>query len=79
MSNMTNSLLNLQEMIVMSDERWYSAAEIQERYRVSRKTVMRWIEDGKLPGARKKAPYKRSPYEIPQSAIDYFEKQRNSS
>lgn len=77
MSHMTN--VTFQEMALMdTQERWYTVAEIAERYRVARKTVTRWIDDGLLPGARKKAPYTRSPYEIPQSAIDHFEKQRNA-
>ena len=60
-------------------EKYFSVMYVAERYRVTRKTVTRWIEDGHLPGAIKKGPYENSPYEIPQSAIDYFDSLRDSA
>lgn len=62
----------------MSDQIYYSVAEVAERYRVTTRTVARWIEQGLLPGAQKKAPLRTSPYEIPEEALEHFETMRKS-
>ena len=64
----------------MSDRDLYSVQEVAERYNVTPKTIQRWIKEGLFPGATKKNPLgANSPYEIPQSAIDHYEKLRNAT
>lgn len=57
----------------MSGEKIYTAQEVADLKRVSKKTVTRWIELGHLPGSFKKGPAVNSPYEIPQSALDHLD------
>lgn len=59
-----------------NDEQSFSMAEVAERYQVDISTVSRWIDAGFLPGSEKKGPYRKSPWRIPQTAIDHFEEQR---
>lgn len=64
----------------MTDSKFYSVQEVAERYRVSPQTIRRWIDDGLFPGSVKQNPLtNNSPYVIPQSGIDHYEKLRNAS
>lgn len=57
-------------------EKYYTVKEVAQRYDVSIRTVSRWIDGGLLPGSFKQNPLGlRSPYKIPQSAIDHYEAQ----
>lgn len=58
---------------------WYETVEVAEMYGVTVRTVARWIKDGFLPGAEKKGPTKTSPYRIPKSAIEHFDRLRQTS
>ena len=58
----------------MSEERLWTVTEIAERLDVHITTVQNWIRKGHFPGALKKGPGKTSPWVIPQSSLDAFEK-----
>ena len=57
---------------------YFSMADMAARYNVEKSTVSRWIDEGFFPGAEKKGPYKNSPYRIPASAVEHFDKLRES-
>ncbi len=61
------------------NEAFFTVEDVASRYRVTKKTVTRWIDDGLLPGSIKKGPYPNSPYEVPQSALDHFDSLRQSN
>lgn len=53
----------------------YTVAELAERYDRDQRTIRRWITEGRFPGAKKEIPaFRTSPYVIPESAVDHFEK-----
>jgi hypothetical protein len=62
-----------------SVDNFLNTQEAAERLGVHSRTVVRWIEQGHFPGARKVNPFakKRSPYIIPLSDIEQFEKTRD--
>lgn len=62
----------------MSKEKYYTSVEAAQELGVSQPTISRWLNEGFLVGARKKGPYKNSPWTIPQSAIDAFKEQMDS-
>jgi len=80
MSNMailTSAFNSLKELPMTDDQAWYTVQEVANKYDVSIRTVTRWInqEPTLLPGTRKQNPFgSRSPYRIPQSALDYYER-----
>ena len=54
-------------------ETYFSTAEVAQQLECHYRTVIRYIEDGSLPGAFKMNPKKRnSPYKIPKSSVDAF-------
>ncbi len=58
----------------MMNQTFYTVEQVAARYNVSPRTITRWIKSGLLPGSRKQNPMGlRSPYQIPQSAIDHYE------
>lgn len=58
-----------------SVEKFISAANAAKRFNVTARTVVRWINDGDLPGAVRVTPgIKNSPFFIPLSSIEEFEK-----
>lgn len=61
-------------MVAMKD--FLLVREVADRLGVSGETVRRFVADGRLPGARKKDPMKRtSPMLIPLAAVDTLERE----
>ena len=60
-------------------QRFLSAAQVAKRFNVTSRTVVRWIDEGFLPGAFKANPdVTNSPYLIPTSVVDTFAEERKS-
>lgn len=58
-----------------SVESFTSAAQVAKRFNVTARTVVRWIKEGKLPGAFQVNPdAENSPFMIPVKSVDAFEK-----
>ena len=61
-------------------EGFLKVRDAAERLGVNRKTIVRWIEEGYLPGSVRLNPMvPRSPYRIPVAAVEAIEKQRKPS
>jgi NADPH-dependent curcumin reductase CurA len=59
----------------VSVEKFISAANVAKRFNVTARTVVRWIADGDLPGSFRVTPgVKNSPFLIPLSSVEEFEK-----
>jgi excisionase family DNA binding protein len=56
--------------------KWYSVTEAAKELGVSDETIRRHIQNGRLPGAKRKSPVPRSPYVIPETAIKQFNNSR---
>lgn len=66
------SLLVAEGMFVKD---FISAAQVAKRFNVTARTVVRWINDGDLPGAfRVTEGIKNSPFLIPVTSVEEFEK-----
>jgi len=58
---------------------YLSTSEAAKRLGVSSKTLLRWIKDGRFPGALQINPYaKNSAFLVPQSALEAFELRRQA-
>lgn len=56
-----------------------TVTQVAELFGVQRRTIIRWIEAGHLPGSVRLNPHMpRSPYRIPEAAVDRFLAQRQS-
>lgn len=52
-----------------ANEPTYSVSDVASALKVSRRTVLNWIEAGHLPGSRKKGLAKNSPIIIPAKSV----------
>jgi hypothetical protein len=57
-----------------------SAAQVAKRFKVTARTVVRWIDEGKLPGAFQVNPdAPNTPFLIPVASVEAYEKTRETS
>ena len=61
------------------NEQFYSVEHVAKELDVSVPTITRWIRQGLFSGAKKKGPFRNSPYIIPQSAIDQMKDQLDAT
>lgn len=62
-----------------SVKQFTSAAQVAKRFSVTARTVVRWIKEGKLPGAFQVNPdAENSPFMIPVKSVEEFAKTRPS-
>ena len=60
-------------------EGFLKVSQVAKRLGVSVKTINEWIKNGDFPGTTKLNPgVKRSPYRIPEKAVEAFEEKRKS-
>lgn len=65
---------------MMQQEIFLSTAEVAQRLGCDPSTVIRYIEDGDLPGSFKMNPKKKnSPYKVPKSAVERYLQMRQST
>jgi hypothetical protein len=70
------NLVTAPEVQMPTDE-FINSSEAARRLSVTSRTITRWVLDGYFPGAFKVNPHaERSPYLIPVSAVEEFERMR---
>lgn len=64
--------LSEDELPGSASERFFKLAEVQKMLNVSRRTVKRWIYDGKLKAVKPTGNAQSSPWFVPESALKEF-------
>lgn len=63
--------------VMLTVGKFIRTTEAAERLNVSPRTVIRWIEQGKFPGAFQVNPdAENSPYLIPENAVEAYQKRQ---
>lgn len=57
-------------------EPYMTIAQLADRYKVTARAVLKWINKGHFPNAYRVSPEENSPYRIPVSDVIEYEKKR---
>ena len=57
-------------------EQYYTVDQLATRWQVTGRAVRKWIEEGAFPNAYRVGPGRKSPFRIPASDVEEYERKR---